>query len=96
MAHQARGGDGTPQDAEGNEVNAMAVTMMLEGWKQIAHALTEHARLFVSIDQAVRYAQREDDPLPVERIGRSLRPRIVADPTQVAHWSVREFRAKRG
>lgn len=46
----------------------------------------------VSKDQARRYAHRHENPLPVLRIGRMLRRRIVAERDHVDSWAKREFK----
>ena len=63
----------------------------LDGWSQIAAALSESARIEVSVHSAKRYADRTDDPLPVKRIGRYRKKRIVAEPALVKQWAAREF-----
>jgi hypothetical protein len=64
---------------------------ILDGWGEIAACLTTYAEVNVSVQQARRYAARGDDPLPVRRIGRMFRRRVIAEPERVASWARREF-----
>lgn len=64
---------------------------LLDGWSEIAATLSEVARIEVSVHQAKRYAERSNDPLPVRRVGRYRKKRIVSEPTQVKSWAAREF-----
>lgn len=64
----------------------------LDGWGEIAARLSEKTGVAISVYQAMRYEDRESDPLPVLRIGRyERRRRIVADPALVDAWARREF-----
>lgn len=64
---------------------------MLEGWGGIAAHLSALVRFQVSKDQARRYAARALDPLPVRRVGRLARQRIIAEPAQLKAWAAREW-----
>jgi hypothetical protein len=72
-------------------VLARGLILRLDGWGEIAARLTEHAGVPVSKDQARRYAHRRENPLPVLRIGRLLRRRIVAEREHIDAWAKREF-----
>jgi hypothetical protein len=63
----------------------------LDGWGEIALVLTQAAGVPISVDQAARYARRAEHPLPVQRMGRSERKRIVAVTAAVVEWCVQEF-----
>jgi hypothetical protein len=63
----------------------------LDGWGEIAERLSEHARVSISKEQAKRYEKRPTDPLPVKRIGRFVRQRVVAEADQVDAWAKREY-----
>lgn len=63
----------------------------LDGWGEIALVLTEAAGVTISVDQASRYAKRTEHPLPVHRMGRGERKRIVAETRDVVEWCVQEF-----
>lgn len=63
----------------------------LDGWGEIALVLTEAAGVTISVDQAARYAIRAQHPLPVQRMGRGERKRIVADTATVVEWCILEF-----
>jgi hypothetical protein len=67
------------------------VVRLLDGWGAIAQQLTERAGVEISKQQARRWAQRADDPLPVRRIGRLFRQRVVASPKRIDAWALAEF-----
>lgn len=62
---------------------------MLDGWGQIATALSECAGVSVSVDQAKRY-EREHG-LPVKRGGPGMRKRVMADLDAVVKWCIKAF-----
>lgn len=62
---------------------------MLDGWGQIATALSEAAGVPISIDQAKRY-EREHG-LPVQRKGPGKRKRIAAELDAVVSWCIKAF-----
>jgi len=65
---------------------------MLDGRGEIAQVLTEAAGVPISTDQVSRYARREVEPLPIKRIGRGERKRIVAEERAVVEWCIKEFK----
>lgn len=65
---------------------------LLDGWGEIAQRLSQRAGVSISVPQAKRYQQREGDPLPVRRIGRNRRRRVVARAPDIDAWAAREFR----
>lgn len=64
---------------------------LLDGWGEVAQLLSGIAGVPVSVDQARRCSRRHVDPLPVRRLGRGRRRRVVADNRAVAEWAHREF-----
>lgn len=62
---------------------------MLDGWGQIATALSEAAGVNISVDQAKRYELEHG--LPVQRKGPGKRKRVVAELEAVVSWCIKAF-----
>jgi hypothetical protein len=58
-------------------------------WPAIAGYLSDRAPISVSIDAAMRWARRSDDPLPVKRWGQR-RPRVYALAAELDAWLERQ------
>ena len=57
----------------------------------VAARLSDLAGVDVSRHQVWRWSKRDEDPLPLRRIGRLRRRRVVALPDHVEAWAQREF-----
>lgn len=51
---------------------------LISGWKAIADYLSQRVGLPVSTDMAEKWSKREDNPLPVTRLGHK-RPQVFAE-----------------
>jgi hypothetical protein len=61
----------------------------IEGWVGIADYLAAHAPVSVTVDSAMRWARRPEDPLPVRRWGQ-VRPRVYAIAAELDAWLERQ------
>lgn len=63
----------------------------IEGRGTIAGFLSDMAGIDISVGQVYRYAERSVDPLPLKRVGRMDKPRVIADPAELKAWASREW-----
>jgi hypothetical protein len=63
----------------------------VEGWERIVAYLQVRAPVSISTDSAMRYARRLTNPLPVQRWGPRLRPRVFAYAEDLDSWLAQQL-----